>query len=162
MLQRTSAAAADAAGVDWNRPRLICDLTQSYTPHGGGGISTYLREKRDYVLEHTPHHLLQIVPGPRDRVTTRGRHIFAEVAADPVRGSPNYRLILRTGAVRALLERHRPDLIESLCPWAFPWTAIRHRRAFPTRFKPACCRWGLIPPCSRRSGATRAIARSLA
>ncbi len=113
------------------RPLLICDLTQSYSPTGGGGISTYLREKRDYVLAHTPHCLLQIVPGPEDRVTTDGRHILAEVAADPVSGSPHYRFILRVAAVRRLLAQYRPDVIESLCPWVLPWTAIQHRRRFP-------------------------------
>lgn len=113
------------------RPLLICDLTQSYSPAGGGGISTYLREKRDHVLRETPHHLLQIVPGPVDRVTVNGRHIFAEVGAGTVPGSPNYRFILRTGVVRDLLARYRPDVIESLCPWVLPWTAINHRRAFP-------------------------------
>jgi alpha-1,6-mannosyltransferase len=112
-------------------PLLVCDLTQSYSPAGGGGISTYLREKRDYVLTHTPHHLLQIVPGPEDRITVNGRHIFAEVAAPQVRGSPNYRFIFRTSVVRDLLARYRPDVIESLCPWVLPWTAINHRRAFP-------------------------------
>jgi len=113
------------------RPLLICDLTQSYSPSGGGGISTYLREKRDHVLAHTPHHLLQIVPGPEDKVTVDGRHVFAEVAARPVPGSPNYRFILRTRAVRDLLATYRPDVVESLCPWVLPWTAINHRRAFP-------------------------------
>jgi alpha-1,6-mannosyltransferase len=112
-------------------PLILCDLTQSYAPSGGGGISTYLREKRDYVLTHTPHHLLQIVPGPEDRITVNGRHIFAEVGAKPVHGSPNYRFILRTGVVREILARYRPDVIESLCPWVLPWTAINHRRAFP-------------------------------
>lgn len=122
---------ADNPAAPGGKPMLICDLTQSYTPHGGGGISTYLREKRDYVLAHTPHHLLQIVPGPEDRVTVNGRHIFAEIGANPVRGSPNYRFILRTRAVRALLAEYRPDVIESLCPWVLPWTAINHRRAHP-------------------------------
>ena len=109
----------------------ICDLTQSYSPSGGGGISTYLRRKRDHVLGHTQHRLIQIVPGPEDRVTQNGRHIFVEVGAPKVPGSPNYRFILRPGAVQAVLERFRPDLIESLCPWVLPWSAINHRRANP-------------------------------
>ena len=112
-------------------PLILCDLTQSYAPSGGGGISTYLREKRDYVLTHTPHHLLQIVPGPEDKITVNGRHIFAEVGAPPVHGSPNYRFILRTSVVRDILAKYRPDVIESLCPWVLPWTAINHRRKFP-------------------------------
>ncbi len=112
-------------------PLILCDLTQSYAPSGGGGISTYLREKRDYVLTHTPHHLLQIVPGPEDKITVNGRHIFVEVGAPRVHGSPNYRFILRTGVVRDILSRYRPDVIESLCPWVLPWTAINHRRKFP-------------------------------
>ena len=114
-----------------SRDMLICDLTQSYAPKGGGGVSTYLREKRRHVLERTGHRLLQIVPGKEDRVIERGRHIWVEVGAEQVRGSPNYRFILRTGAVREVLEHYRPDVIESLCPWVLPWTAINYRRAHP-------------------------------
>ena len=128
-LQPVTAAPGAAAGDV--SPLLICDLTQSYSPTGGGGISTYLREKRDYLLTHTPHTLLQIVPGPEDRITVNGRHIFAEIGADPVRGSPNYRFILRTSAVREVLAEYRPDIIESLCPWILPWTAIDFRRDYP-------------------------------
>lgn len=132
MWKRARAVSFDRDIGGDRRALLVCDLTQSYSPSGGGGISTYLREKRDYVLAHTPHRLLQIVPGAQDRVTVKGRHIFAEVAADPVRGSPNYRFILRIDAVRRLLADYRPQVVESLCPWVLPWTAIQHRRAFPT------------------------------
>ncbi len=117
--------------ADLSRPLLLCDLTQSYAPHGGGGIGTYLREKQRYLLEQTPHRLLQIVPGPEDRVVEQGRLIWAQVGADQVRGSPNYRFIMRTGVVRKLLEKYRPDLIESQCPWVLPWTAINYGKAFP-------------------------------
>ena len=110
---------------------LICDLTQSYAPRGGGGVSTYLKEKRRHVLSRTNHRLPQIVPGPVDKVTENGRHIWVEIGAEQVRGSPNYRFILRTGAVREVLEKYRPDVIESLCPWVLPWTAINYRRANP-------------------------------
>ncbi|HEX9806845.1 MAG TPA: glycosyltransferase [Alteraurantiacibacter sp.] len=114
-----------------NSSLLVCDLTQSYSPRGGGGISTYLREKRCHVLARTNHRLLQIVPGPEDKIVDNGQHIWVEVGADPVRGSPNYRFILRTKKVREVLARYRPDLIESLCPWILPWTAINHRRSNP-------------------------------
>jgi alpha-1,6-mannosyltransferase len=110
---------------------LICDLTQSYSPHGGGGIGVYLAEKRRYVLEQTPHRLLQIVPGPEDLIVEDGRMIWCEIGAEPVRGSPNYRFILRKERVREVLAQYRPDIVESMCPWVLPWVAIRHRRAFP-------------------------------
>ncbi len=111
--------------------RPICDLTQSYAPVGGGGIGTYLRQKRDYVLAHGDQRLLQIVPGPEDRVIENGRHVWVEIGAEQVRGSPNYRFITRTRAVREVLERYRPQIIESQCPWVLPWTAINYRRAHP-------------------------------
>jgi alpha-1,6-mannosyltransferase len=111
--------------------RPICDLTQSYAPVGGGGIGTYLRQKRDYVLSHSDQRLLQIVPGPEDRVVENGRHVWVEIGAEQVRGSPNYRFITRTSAVREVLERYRPQIIESQCPWVLPWTAINYRRAHP-------------------------------
>jgi len=114
-----------------NSGRPICDLTQSYAPVGGGGIGTYLRQKRDYVLGNGDHRLLQIVPGPEDRVIERGRHIWVEIGAEQVRGSPNYRFITRTSAVRDVLEQYQPQIIESQCPWVLPWTAINYRRAHP-------------------------------
>ena len=110
---------------------LLCDLTQSYSPHGGGGIGIYLAEKRRYVVEQTDHRLLQIVPGPEDRIVEDGPIIWCEIGAEPVRGSPNYRFILRKHKVREVLAHYRPDIVESMCPWVLPWVAIRHRREFP-------------------------------
>jgi alpha-1,6-mannosyltransferase len=114
-----------------SKPLLICDLTQSWSPTGGGGISTYLKEKKKFFQENSEHRLLQIVPGPEDRITVEGRTIFAEVGAPLVWGSPNYRWINRNDAVFALLKEYQPDIIESLCPWVLPWIAIRHRRRYP-------------------------------
>tara|TARA_B100000678_G_scaffold196562_1_gene164943 strand:- start:1251 stop:2504 length:1254 start_codon:yes stop_codon:yes gene_type:complete len=110
---------------------LVCDLTQSYSPRGGGGVSTYLKEKRRYVQESTGHRLLQIVPGPETKVVENGRLIWCEIAAGGVENSPNYRFITDTKPVREVLERYQPDLIESLCPWILPWTAIHYRRRHP-------------------------------
>ena len=110
---------------------LLCDLTQSWSPAGGGGITTYLKRKREFVLSETPHRLLQIVPGPDDKITYNGRHTLVEIRAGEVWGSPTYRFIQRTGAVHDILARFQPDIIESLCPWVLPWTAINYRRKNP-------------------------------
>lgn len=110
---------------------LICDLTQSWSASGGGGITTYLKEKKRYFQEHAEHRLLQIVPGPEDRITVDGRTIFAEVGSGQVWGSPNYRWINRNDAVFDILREYQPNIIESLCPWVLPWLAIRHRFRFP-------------------------------
>jgi len=110
--------------------RLICDLTQSWSDVGGG-VGTYLRHKRNHILERTPHRHLLIVPGPEDTVREEGRAITATIRSPKVPGSPHYRLMLRNGAVRHLLERFRPDLIECQDSYNLPWAAIGHRKRFP-------------------------------
>lgn len=111
-------------------PRLFCDLTQSWSAVGGG-VGTYLRHKRQHILETMPHRHLLIVPGSHDQVLEEGRSITVTIASPRVPGSPNYRLMLRNGAVRAALERFRPDLIECQDAYNLPWAAIGHARRHP-------------------------------
>ena len=110
--------------------RLICDVTQSWS-EVGGGVGTYLRHKRRHILASTPHRHLLIVPGAEDAVIEEGRAITATVRSPHVPGSPNYRLMLRNGAVRELLEKFRPDLIECQDSYNLPWAAIAHRKRYP-------------------------------
>ena len=110
--------------------RLICDLTQSWSDVGGG-VGTYLRHKRRHILDKTAHRHLLIVPGPEDTVKEEGRAITATIRSRRVPGSPHYRLMLRNGAVRELLERFRPDLIECQDSYNLPWAAIGHRKRYP-------------------------------
>jgi alpha-1,6-mannosyltransferase len=111
---------------------LYADLTQSWSDVGGG-VGTYLRHKRRHLLEQTPHRHLMIVPGPRDSVEVEagGRAITHYVASPKVPGSPHYRLMLRNRAVRAILDQHRPDLIECQDAYNLPWAAIAHARRSP-------------------------------
>ena len=113
-----------------NAPKLFCDLTQSWS-EVGGGIRTYLLHKRRHILDKTPHRHLMIIPGARDGVVDEGRAITVTVASPHVPASPNYRLLLRTGAVRAALERYRPDLIECQDAYVLPWAALGHRKRHP-------------------------------
>jgi alpha-1,6-mannosyltransferase len=108
-----------------------CDLTQSWSAKGGG-VGTYIRHKRRHILDQGHRHLL-IIPGAIDQtlVEEDGRAITVTIASPRVPKSPNYRLLLRNGAVRAALRRHRPDLIECQDAYNLPWAAIAHRRAHP-------------------------------
>ena len=112
------------------RPLLLCDVTQSWS-EVGGGVGTYLRHKRQHIIDTSLHHHLLIVPGARDEVIESGRTITATVASPKVPGSPNYRLLLRSGEVRRLLERFRPDLIECQDAYNLPWAAIAHAKRHP-------------------------------
>jgi alpha-1,6-mannosyltransferase len=111
-------------------PKLFCDLTQSWS-EVGGGVRTYLLHKRRHILESTPHRHLMIIPGPRDELVEQERVITVRIASPRVPGSPNYRLMLRNGAVRRALARYRPDLIECQDAYNLPWAAIAHRRRYP-------------------------------
>ena len=111
-------------------PQLFCDLTQSWS-EVGGGVRTYLMHKRRHILGSTPHRHLMIIPGAHDDVIEEDRAITVTIASPHVPGSPNYRLLLRTGAVRRALERFRPDLIECQDAYVLPWAAIAHRRRYP-------------------------------
>ncbi len=108
----------------------MCDLTQSWSAKGGG-VRSYLLEKRRYILEHTGHAHLLIIPGEDDRVETNGRATTVTVRSPKVPGSPNYRLLLRNRAVRAALEKFSPDVIECQDVYNLPWAAVGFRRANP-------------------------------
>ena len=111
-------------------PRLFCDLTQSWSDVGGG-VGTYLKHKRSHILDNTPHRHLLIVPGAEDRVVEEGRAITVTVRSPRVPGSPHYRLMLRNGEVRRILEQFKPNLIECQDSYNLPWAAIAHRRRHP-------------------------------
>lgn len=108
---------------------LFADVTQSWSDVGGG-VRTYLRHKRQHILDNTPHRHLQIVPGSCDTVTedAAGRAITVTIASPKVPGSPHYRLMLRNRAVRKILAEHGPDLIECQDAYNLPWAAIGHAR----------------------------------
>ena len=72
-----------------------------------------------------------IVPGDCDQVVEEERAVTVTIASPRVPGSPQYRLMLRNGAVRAVLERYRPDVIECQDAYNLPWAAIAHRRRYP-------------------------------
>ncbi|WP_411820733.1 glycosyltransferase [Hyphococcus formosus] len=105
----------------------FCDITQSYAAKGGG-VRTFLSEKRRFLLENTDANHCLIVPGAEDRVHRNGRTATIEIKSPQVPNSPNYRLLLRSRAVLRALDLARPDLIECQDAYNLPWTALFYRK----------------------------------
>ena len=61
-----------------------------------------------------------------------GRAITVTIASPPVPTSPKYGSCSATGAVRAALDRYRPDLIECQDAYNLPWAAFAHRKRNPS------------------------------
>ena len=102
----------------------VCDLTQFYSP-ASGGVRRYLSEKVRFIREHTPddEHVL-IVPGEKDAVIEEPRAHQHIIQSPLISRTSRYRLLVRLEAVERVLERERPDIIESGDPYQLAWKAI--------------------------------------
>jgi alpha-1,6-mannosyltransferase len=103
----------------------ICDLTQFYSPVSGG-VKRYLHEKIDYIGRHAPRdeHIL-IVPGAKTKLKANGCSRVYTIRSPLVSRTAQYRALLNLRAVEEILERERPDVIESADPYQLGWRALK-------------------------------------
>lgn len=99
----------------------VCDLTQFYAPRSGG-VKRYLEEKRRWIARHRPNdeHLL-IVPGGLNGRTREGNTTIYEIASPLMPRSGGYRALLNLRAVGEIIEREKPNIIESADPYQLGW-----------------------------------------
>lgn len=107
----------------------VCDLTQFYSPVSGG-VKRYVHEKIDYVRRARPgdEHIL-IIPGETTDCRAEGPSRVHTIRSPLVSRTSRYRMLLNLGAVEAILERERPDVIESGDPYQVAWKALASGRA---------------------------------
>ena len=107
----------------------ICDLTQFYSPVSGG-VKRYLHEKIDYIEKYRPgdEHVL-IVPGGKTEVVSNERSRIYTIHSPLLSRTSRYRALLNLRAVEQILERERPDIIESADPYQVGSKSIRIGRA---------------------------------
>ena len=106
----------------------ICDLTQFYSPLSGG-VKRYVHEKIAYIDKHSPadEHVL-IVPGAKTEVVANERSRIYSIHSPLLARTSRYRALLNLRAIEEILERERPDIIESSDPYQIAWKAIASGR----------------------------------
>jgi alpha-1,6-mannosyltransferase len=109
----------------------ICDLTQFYSPLSGG-VKRYVHEKADYVRERTSDEHVLIVPGERTERTGDERTRIYSIRSPLISKTARYRALLDLRAIGDVVERERPDIIESSDPYQVGWKAIGFGKAART------------------------------
>lgn len=102
----------------------ICDLTQFYSPVSGG-VKRYVAEKVRYLRTHSPgdEHIL-IIPGEKDAVESGRVSRVYTIRSPLISKTSRYRALLRLEAIERILEREKPDIIESGDPYQVAWKAV--------------------------------------
>ena len=102
----------------------VCDLTQFYSPFSGG-VKRYVHEKIAYIQKHSPEdeHIL-IIPGSKTETISAPQSRIYSIHSPLLSRTSRYRALINLRAVEEVLERERPDLIESSDPYQLAWKAI--------------------------------------
>jgi alpha-1,6-mannosyltransferase len=102
----------------------ICDLTQFYSPLSGG-VKRYVHEKIAYIEKHRPgdEHIL-IVPGSKTEVISSRQSRIYSIHSPLLSRTSRYRALLNLRAIDEIVDRERPDIIESSDPYQIAWKAI--------------------------------------
>lgn len=106
----------------------LCDLTQFYSPLSGG-VKRYVHEKINYIQTRTSDEHVLIIPGGKTEVVESERSRIYSIHSPLLSRTSRYRALLNLRAVEQILERERPDLIESGDPYQMAWKAIATGRA---------------------------------
>jgi alpha-1,6-mannosyltransferase len=102
----------------------ICDLTQFYSPVGGG-VRRYVSEKISWMRRARPNdeHIL-IIPGAETACREDGLSRVYTIRAPLVSRTARYRVLLNLTAIEEVLEKERPDVIESGDPYQVAWKGL--------------------------------------
>ena len=101
----------------------LCDLTQFYSPVSGG-VKRYVHEKIRYIQRATDDQHVLVIPGNSNGLVETERSSIYSIRSPLLSRTSRYRILLNLRAIEEILERERPDLIESGDPYQVAWKAI--------------------------------------
>jgi alpha-1,6-mannosyltransferase len=98
----------------------ILDVNNSWSPTGGG-VRRYQLEKMRHFSGREGVHYIFVMPGDETRTERHAPGVTIEhLESTSVPGTGAYRHVVRSGGLREILQRHRPDVIECGSPWIMP------------------------------------------
>lgn len=101
----------------------ICDVVQFYSTLSGG-VRRYIQEKINYLIAHTRHSHVLVIPSYRDTVTHEGRTSIYEIKSPKLIGSNSYRMLIGKKKILAAISKEKPDLIEVGDPYRAAWIGL--------------------------------------
>ena len=102
----------------------VCDVTQFYSPVSGG-VKRYLSEKQAFIeREDRDEHIL-IIPGEKNFCQKQGRGKIYTIQSPLLERKAGYRFLWNLRALKEILEKERPDLIESGDPYQVGWKIVK-------------------------------------
>lgn len=106
----------------------ICDLTQFYSPVSGG-VRRYVEQKVAFIRKERPdcQHIL-VIPGEKTESFGDETAKVYTIASPLISRTSRYRALLNLHLVEEVLERERPDIVESGDPYQLAWKAVASGR----------------------------------
>lgn len=101
----------------------VCDVTQFYSPVSGG-VKRYLSEKQAFIEREGKHEHILIIPGEKNTVQQQGVGKIYTIQSPKIEDTAGYRFLWNTGALKQIIRKERPDLIESGDPYQVGWAVV--------------------------------------
>lgn len=112
---------------------VVCDITKFWC-ETGGGIRRFLTEKHRYLKQYSQNRYILIIPGHKDSVEENGNVCVYRLKSFRFPFDKSYRLLLRPWAIRKIIRRERPDIVDVSSHLLVPWMALWGSRGLETRF----------------------------
>lgn len=109
---------------------VVADLTHAYHATSGG-IRTYIDAKRRYLLGHTEHAHVLIIPGAANGVERGDRWTTYTIASPVIPFAKPYRAFVQRPPLQRALRAAAADVVEVHSQYAEPWQVFKYRNEHP-------------------------------
>jgi len=123
--------------MNFQKSITICDIT-TFWSENGGGIRSYLTAKQAFFLQHPSLKHILIIPGKSNEVIVLKNTKIYILKAPYFPFQQSYRILFRPFAIREILRKEQPNIIEVgslyFIPWICFWASRKQKVNIVTYF----------------------------